>query len=175
MFKIIKWIIQLLILILIIGGGFYVYFNYINPDSVYSEAQLEVIDNFGLPESFMITYLPKNLDENPELVRQEVWFYNTQNKKFSFLGGQITKADEIGEAPIAAKQSVLEPKDFDYYTSLEDVEKIVGKVNMAAIDAPVFFDETENIETYVSQEAYFIFEQGYLTYIQTINKADEES
>lgn len=167
MFKIIKFVFRLLVLVVIVYFAIFLYYNIFGQEDSYSSAQEEVRKEFGSPEQFMITYLPKGTEEDPELVREEVWFYPEAEKKIIFLGGE--KVQEILFQPTKkAEATSLESKDFTYYSSLEDIEQVVGKVNLAEVNIPGFFYGEGEVETYASRQAVFIFEKGYLTYAQTI-------
>ena len=154
-------------LVIIFGVG-YVYFNYIDNSKTLTEAQQEIISTLGRPEQFAVTYLPKGSDEGSEFIRYEMWFYPSTKRKVTFLGGKVvdTKELEIKDNQ-EYKSTQLKSEDFDFYTSLNDIEKQVGKINLAPIEIPVFFGD--GVETYASKDAMFVFENGYLTYMETLD------
>ena len=153
---------------MIIFGIGYVYFVYIDKGAVLSEAQTEIKNSLGRPEHFVITYLPKGSETGSEFIRQEVWYYPSQKQKASFLAGRLTDIAEL-EIPDSAsyEATLLNPEDFDVYTSLKQVESLVGRDKLAPLELPGFHGD--GIATYGSLGAVFVFENGYLTYIETFN------
>jgi hypothetical protein len=149
----------------LVMGGFFVYYNYIESSPSFTYTQVETLETLGYPEQFAITYLEQGEAEN-RLVRQEVWFYPTKGQKLSFLQGELVLAEEMEVQPDYPK-TFLTPDMFDIYSDLDDIKKWVGDINLAQVELPVFNDE--GVETFMSGEAVFVFEQGYLTYVETIN------
>ena len=166
MIRLIKFIIFIAILL----GGAFVYFNYIASPSLLSADQEEIRGLYGPPEQFMITYVPRGAIENPQMARQEVWYYPKQEKKVSFLAGDLIIADEFKPKEAAVSGTSLRPEDFDVYMGFDGVAALVGELNLQLMDMPVF--SGEGVETYVSPQALFIFEDDYLTYVQTIGIGD---
>lgn len=165
MFKIIRLILILIGLTVLVMGGFFVYYNYITAGLGFSNTQGDIIEALGYPEQFAITYLEQGEADN-RLVRQEVWFYPTKGQKLSFLAGELVLTEEM-EVQSDYPQTQLAPDLFDIYSTLADIKMTVGEVNLATLDLPVF--SGEGIETYMSKEAVFVFEQGYLMYVETVN------
>ena len=170
MFKLIKLAIKLFVLVLIVVGGMYIYYNYFSVDSAMSETQIETLELMGPPEQFAITYLPQGDGENEHLARQEVWFYPSKAQKFSFLAGVLTGTEdlEIIEGANYSK-TTLKSEEFDFYTSYDDLKMKFGESNIAPIDLPPFTDEEGDVKTVATEDAIFIFEQGYLTYMETLD------
>ncbi len=171
MFKLIKLSINLFVLLLIILGVGFIYFNYLDKGTFLTEDQDKIIETIGRPEQFSVTYLPQATEEGSQFVRQETWFYPSEKKKLVFLSGKVISTENIElKEDVGYDSTVLKSEDFDYFTTLGDVEKIVGKVNMAELNLPGFFDEeSDGLRTYASKEAIFIFEDGYLTYVETLD------
>jgi len=165
MLKLFRLILILIGLSVLVMGGFFVYFNYFDQTPDYSANQLEILDTLGPPQQFAITYLEQGSDDQ-RLVRQESWFYPALGQKLSFLGGDLVQNEEM-EVQADYPATYLTPDLFDIYSTLDDIKLIVGEVNLAPLDLPVF--SGEGIETYASKEAVFVFEQGYLMYVETIN------
>ncbi|MFC1678461.1 hypothetical protein ACFLZ9_01845 [Patescibacteria group bacterium] len=161
-----KFLFKLTILILAIIGGYYLYFYYSGFANPLSSAQTEIRSIYGQPEQFMVTYLPRGTKEDPQIVRSEVWFYPKQEKKVSFIGGEVLDiSDFIPEEEILP--TTLRPEEFDIFMTYEEVAQKIGELNIERFDIPGFFEE--GVETFASDKAMFIIEEGeYLTYIQTI-------
>jgi hypothetical protein len=137
-----------------------------------STDQQTIRETFGPPEQFLITYLPQGPSDNPRAVRSEVWYYPKHSKQVSFLGGKTVAVTEFNPKETIIGGTSLRPEEFDIYMGYDEVAKIVGKLNIERFDFPVFFDDT--VETYASDQALFIIEEGYLTYIQTIGISAED-
>ncbi|MCK5416577.1 hypothetical protein KAI92_04070 [Candidatus Parcubacteria bacterium] len=168
MLSAIKWFFRLILSIVIIFGVGYVYFNYIDKGQVLTKDQQEIISTLGRPEQFTLTYVPKGSDKGSEFVRHEVWLYPSTKRKVTFLGGKVVGTEELEiEDDVKYKATQLKIEDFDFYTSFKDVEKQVGKINLIPIEIPVFF--SDGVETYASKDAMFIFEDSYLTYMETLD------
>ncbi|MFH0829366.1 MAG: hypothetical protein V1907_04280 [Candidatus Kerfeldbacteria bacterium] len=134
-------------------------------------AQQEVIDAYGQPAQFAITYVPQESDTASFLARNEVWFYPEIGKKVTFLGGSIASVDEyVPEATSTA--TTLSPQDFDYSMSKSDIEKAIGGSGMEAVDYLPGLYEEGVVESYLSAQALIVFEQGHLTYIQTFGTGE---
>jgi len=131
-----------------------------------SNAQKEIINNLGRPDQFVITYLPQG-DE--KLIRSELWFYFSTKQKFSFLGGELVDSEKIKENISGRSSTILKTEDFDFYTSFKDIKKRKELSDLNLVDAPVFNDKENDLQTYVSAKAIFIFEKGYLSYMETLD------
>lgn len=144
------------------GLGIFLFFS----GSVMSDAQKETVALLGNPDQFVITYLPRGSEDEMEMVRSEVWYYATLGKRISFLAGELVVAEDY-RSELPGEPTVLVPWDFDVLTDFEEIEKSLGAVAVVPIaDLPVFAGE--DVQTYLSPGAIFIFEQGYLTYFQTV-------
>ena len=161
-----KFIAKLVLVIIIIFAVGYIYFNYIDNGGALSSAQQEIVETLGRPEQFALTYLPKGSDEGSEFVRQETWFYPSMKRKISFLNGEIVSTEELDiKEGVVYTPTLLKSEDFDFYSTLNKVKKITG--NLEPMELPGFFDE--GVETYASSDVMFVFENGYLTYAETLD------
>ncbi len=169
MLKKLKRILDILALLVFVFAVLFFYFNYIDNEMVATETQTETVNLFGEAEQFMISYLPQEAKEGGQLVRQEVWVYPTQQKKFSFLLGELVSVEDIKEeVPDDFRVTKLRPEDFEFYTSYKDLEKRFGKDNIAPLELPGFFDGEGGLNTYATKDAVFVFEGEYLTYMETL-------
>ncbi|MDD5494267.1 MAG: hypothetical protein PHG36_06330, partial [Dehalococcoidia bacterium] len=132
-----------------------------------SPAQKEIINAFGYPEQFSISYLLDSVIEYNALVRSEVWSYPEHQKKITFVGGEIYATDDLTPSPIAASScSALKPEDFDYFMGYEEIaDKIGGKVAKTDF-LPETFQEN-NVESYLGKNVMFIIADGHLMHLQT--------
>ena len=168
MFKGLKWLIRLFLVLAIIFVVGYVYYVYIDHGVAMTSYQEEIVDSLGSPEQFSISYLPKGSDEGSEFVRQETWYYPSRKQKVNFLNGRLVDVAELEVADDASyNHSQYSPSDFDVYTTLSQIKNLVGEKNIAALELPGFYGE--GIETWASSGAVFIFENDYLTYVETLD------
>lgn len=159
--KVIK--LSILLLILVVVGVLALF--YFTPEETLSPDQQEVIQMFGPPNQFTLTYLPRG-EKGNELVRTEIWYYPSHDMQVLFLAGDVFSVDPI-EENINPLPTSLNPEDYEFFMNYEDVSKTLGTMNIEKIDfLPGMFDE--EIQTYMSDKALFTIESDYLTYFQTI-------
>ena len=163
MTKKVKFIV-LLVLIFFIAVLFFYFFN--KPKFVLSESQKEIVESLGRPDQFTISYLPQG---ESNLARHEIWFYLNYEQKISFLNGELILSEDIKNDLSKRNSTNLKSEDFDFYVSAAEVKNKISSDDFILVDAPVFSDTENGIETYASSQALFIFEQGYLTYMETLD------
>jgi hypothetical protein len=157
-----KKILILLAFILFLGlSYFYFYFSYTS----LSQAQQHAVSLFGDPAQFIITHLPQDGEEGPQLARYEVWYYSSANNKLEFLAGKLLSSSPL-EGAEDFPQTTLKPEDFDFYIGYEDLIDIFGIDNLELLDLPPF--SSDEIKTYVNEEALFVLEHDQLTFMQTL-------
>ncbi len=150
-------------LVLFIVGAFF-YFSG-SSGLVLSDSQVEIVESLGRPDQFMIAYLPQG---DSDLVRSETWFYLEVKEELSFLAGELVETKEIEQDLSGRSSTDLKSEDFDFYVSFEEVDAMFDD-SLVSVQAPVFFDEENGLETYACSEALFVFERGYLTYVETLD------
>jgi hypothetical protein len=151
---------------------FVLYFLFLR-DLLLSEDQKNTVKLFGYPSQFTITYIPRGDADNPQLVRSEVWYYNSQEVEISFLGGNFVSEEEYTPQGDNS-ETPLRPEDFDYFTNFNDMKSMFGTENIVPIDfLPVFYEEGE-IATYLTDLALFVIEKDRLTYFQTLGSGTED-
>jgi len=156
-----------LIIILVFSAFFLLTFQI--PDYSLSKEQVETVEALGYPNQFVISYYPQG--EN-DLVRTEYWYYPGYNMEITFLDGKIYVVEEY-ETGDQVAATPLRPEDYDLYTTLEDIEEILGEAPPEPIDFLPGFYEPGELETYISANAIFVIEKDYLTYFQTMGVAEE--
>ncbi len=168
MIKTVKRLFTLVFLLAIVFGVGFVYFNFFDKGEPLSGPQEEIIASMGRPEQFILSYLPKGSDTGSEFVRHELWFYPSTKTKVTFLSGQVIATDDL-ELKEGANHSAtsLQVEDFDVFTTVGDVQKLTGGDQLEPIDLPSFFGD--GVETYASAQALFVFENDYLTYVETLD------
>ena len=163
MTKKLKFIVFLALALFIVGAFFYFSGS---SGLALSESQVEIVESLGRPDQFTISYLPQG---ESNLGRHEIWFYLGAKQKISFLNGELILSEEIEDDLSGRSSTDLKSEDFDFYVSLDEVDDMFEEDELVLIDVPVFSDEENGVETYASSKALFIFERGYLTYVETLD------
>jgi len=169
---------KIVIVFALIVGGFYLYYNYISSDTspATTQAQNEILELFGLPEQFMVSYLPRGEGEEMVLARFEAWYYPRHEKKFTFLAGELFSVEDFKPETKLVAPTNLRPQDFEFSMDYNEVSKIIGYANVKETDfLPGFFGEIEKIKTYLSSNATFVIQDGHLVYIQTVGIGEDAS
>jgi hypothetical protein len=135
-----------------------------------SDSQQQTRDMFGAPDQFVITYLPRGTDEETEMVRSEVWYYKNAQKKVSFLAGELIATDDHQLADDVVSTPFL-PEDIDVLMNFSEIQKALQTQAITQVQGLPVFD-SEDVKTYLSKDALFIIEQGYLTYFQTLSEGE---
>lgn len=166
-----KFLIILVIILLLAAAGYY----YLKPltDKSLSSSQQEIVDTFGYPSRFTLSYLPQGEGEGGGLVRQETWVYPDHQTEIVFLGGNVVTVNEIAPDEGTVNYVDLKPSDFDFDTTYEDMAEALGDKKIEPADVASSFFEKDVLETYVSDQVVFTLEAGYLTYLQTIGVAEQ--
>ena len=164
-----KWgLAAVIFLLLALLAGFF-YFNYFGQEAGLSPDQIEIVEAFGPPTQFSIAYLPVGDDgEGSRFVREEKWFYPAAGMRLAFLSGRLVASDEMeltnGEQ---YEKTSFRPQDFSYRTTVSDVRRLIGEAELAPMEVPGFFGD--GVETCACRKGVFVFESGYLTYMQTLD------
>jgi len=163
------------IIILIAGGGF-LYYHYFFVADELSPDQQEIVNTFGYPKRFTISYLQYAEEGDDMLIRQEVWYYPSHQQAISFVGGDILSVNKIEEEVSESGEiesgeitySSLKPEDFEFEMDYDAVAAALGTETIEAVDmVPELYTKGE-LETYVSDHVIFTLEHGYLTYFETV-------
>lgn len=145
--------------ILIIGFfGFRLLFS-----SDLSTQQQELINMWGYPDQFQISYVQKSEDQ---LIRSEIWFYNDKQTKVQFLAGKSVVSSSY--TPESQISTTLKPEDFDFFQTKKDVDKLLGEESIDTIDFLPGISDEENQLVYLSPQAIFIIEYDHLSFFETI-------
>jgi hypothetical protein len=132
-----------------------------------STAQQEIIDAFGYPEQFSVSYLLDSQTEFNAMVRSEIWMYPQHQKKVTFVGGEIYATDDL--PPLAnpgSSCSKLKPQDVDYFTTADQIEKKVGGTVAKTDFLPEMFEQNK-VESYLGRNVMFVIANGHLVHLQT--------
>ncbi len=129
-----------------------------------SPDQQELLDTFGTPARFKLSYLPFG---EQELARIETWFYPQHQKKITFVAGRVYKVDKIKE-PVSAEYLELRSESFDYSMDLTEVLKNLDPSKLEKVEFVSDLFGQDGVETYVADKVLFTIEQGHLVYMETM-------
>jgi hypothetical protein len=137
-----------------------------------SQAQQEIVDAFGQPSEFGLTYLFDSETEYNYLVRTEIWFYPEHQKKITFVAGEIYSVDDIPPVGEEVTYSDLKPEDFDCFMNYEQVVDRIGG-NIEPLDfVPESFSEY-GVESYLGDKVIFVIADDQLAYLQTLGVVED--
>jgi hypothetical protein len=132
-----------------------------------TSSQQTILDLFGLPALFNISYIPDDEIDPEYLIRTEIWFYPEHQKKITFVAGEIYSSEDFVPDPGNVVYPQLNPEDFHSYLNYDQVVKRLGNVEVEPAD---FLSEefTEiGINTYLSENAFFMLADDQLIYLET--------
>lgn len=134
-----------------------------------SKPQKDIINVFGYPHQFMITYLPGGSDEGPTLIRTEIWYYPDYKMQVTFMAGYVYNVKDLPADEFdGIEPTKLKSENYEFEMGYDAVKHYLQTENIEKLDAlPGFFEEGV-YETYISDKALFVIERGYLSYFQTI-------
>lgn len=165
--KYILFAIILLIIITIIYFGFGLISGGLKDSGLADSAEAEIKNLLGNPGDFSISYVPQGSDEAGVLARNEIWFYPEQGLKVVFIGGSLVGVEEYMPISSTTSATELNPEDFYFDITREELDGIFGAENIEPVDYLPGLYEEGVFETYLTDKAIFVLEQGKLTFIQT--------
>lgn len=142
----------LILLVLLVAFNIFFLNSKIDNPVLLSSDQARVVDNFGYPTSFIITFGEMVVGEKYQPVRYEVWNYDQMGRRFYFLEGvfqrdvDIPFIDNVMELPI-------KPTNFKNYPSYDDFQKRVEISPTSKLEA----------NSGITQDAKFYDFDGLLT------------
>jgi len=153
---------KLLLLALVAILVFYIFSS--KSSQTISAQQQQLINLWGNPSQFLITYLPQQSDNASTLARYEVWYYPSQGKQVTFLSGQNVDQKDFSSDQNLPATAYL-PWDFDIYTSLNQLKNLISPDQFELISLPAFDDD--GVKTYATKDLLVLVEDDYVTYVQT--------
>jgi len=132
-----------------------------------SSAQQEIIDAFGYPEQFSVSYILDSAAEFNAMVRSEIWMYPEHQKQVTFVGGEIYATDDLPPLENTGSScSKLKPQDVDYFTTPGQIAEKNGGTVAKTDFMPELFEEN-NVESYLGKNVMFVIADGHLVHLQT--------
>jgi len=173
-------IVVLIIGVVLAAVAIAVYFLLIKPsqtgDAVkLSSQQQELVDRFGYPSTFILTFGELAVEGEYKPVRFEAWNYDELGRRFYFVDGQFEKDADIdfvenGHYP------QLQPSQFKRGVTWEKVQEIIGTSPQAAADIqPQIMDNTSVYDFW--GQVKVAVKDDEVIYIQTypvVGETDEE-
>jgi len=162
-----KKILVIIVVILLIGVGIYIYLNYTSAQALSVEQQ-KIVDTFGYPQQFTISYLPQGNTETTQLARTETWLYPEHQKSITFIAGKIYSVDELEATTGTMTYSDLKPEVFDFSMNYDDIAEIVGADTIEPVEIAPELNTEGQLQTYVADHLVFTIESNHLTFLQTL-------
>lgn len=164
-----KRIVFVVLLFILIAGGGWVYYSYFFGENSLSPDQQELVDTFGYPQRFVISYVQYAEEGDNLLVRHETWYYSEHQQSITFIGGDIVETAEIDEEVSTDGEityGTYKPEDFEFAMDYDAVAGVIG----GTIEPNDFSDEffTDSVQNYVADHAFFTIEDGHLTYFEMV-------
>lgn len=162
-----KIIIGIIIVILLIIIGGYLYINLVSEQKLSSE-QKEIVETLGWPQRFTIAYLPQGEGDDAALARNEVWSYPEHQQEITFIAGEVLSTDDIKADGDNISYSDLKPKDFAFDMDYDQVVAVIGNEKVEPVNLIDELYIEGEVETFMSDHVVFAIEYGHLTFIQTV-------
>lgn len=140
----------------------------------YSKDQMNVINELGMPDSFLLTF---STSEDGDNERLEEWYFHKYGVSITFYNGELYILDEIELLPENSLVANYEPKQFNLDIKIEDLLDDYGhNLWVKGSDyIPDLFTET-GVELYYSEQIVVGFETktNSLVYVESMILAPEE-
>jgi len=170
-------LILLLITLIVLAAGVVVYFLVIKPSKSQDQVKLssqqqELVERFGYPTTFILTFGEMAVTGQYQPVRFEAWNYDQLGRRFYFVDGEFQKDIDIdfidnGQYP------KLRPSQFPQDISWEKIKEIIGTSPLAQADIQPEIMEKTTIYDFWGQVKVASRENKVL-YIQTFPVVDNE-
>lgn len=119
-----------LLIVAVVAVAAAVYFFLIRPSQTgeavkLSSQQQELVDRFGYPNTFILTFGEMAVADEYKPVRFEAWNYDELGRRFYFVDGQFQRDVDIDFVENGQYPS-LRPSQFPQNTSWKKVQEIIG-------------------------------------------------
>lgn len=122
---ILKIIPIIIVILLAIGSFWYSSRTKTKPQEVVklSPQQQELVDKFGYPTTFVLSFGEEFVSNESKFSRHEIWNYNHLGRRFRFVDGEFKAAEDM--LPLKdAKYPQLHPSMFENDLTFDEVKKI---------------------------------------------------
>jgi hypothetical protein len=138
-----------------------------------SEDQSGIIDQYGYPDSFTITFYDEEFDPNYDgEVRDETWRYYSSGIEFDFYNGLLMYTNPIPDPPT---RWVVLPYRPEQFTAYSDLETILASAQITDfIEFPLEKELINNGKLYYASGLTFGTVDGRLIYVETIMMQEDE-
>ena len=130
-----------------------------------SSQQQELVDRFGYPTTFLLTFGEMAVKGEYKPVRFEAWNYDELGRRFYFVDGEFQKDVDIDFVE-NAQYPKLRPSQFAKDVTWEKVKEIIGTSPLAQADVQPEIMENTRVYDFWGQVKVAV-EEDKLVYIQT--------
>jgi len=95
-----------------------------------SEDQERIISIFGYPDEFVIVF-----DQDNKNLRIETWLYEDMKSSYTFMSGEYNSSDRVITDELLSDDFDINPEDFVYGMSPEEVNHLLGEEGIVEIDS----------------------------------------
>lgn len=132
-----------------------------------SEEQTGIIDQYGYPDSFTITFYIEEFDPNYDgEVRDETWRYYSSGIEFDFYNGSLMFTNPILDPPAQWIALPYRPEQFTAYSDLETI--LASALITDFIEFPLDQELIKKGKLYYAPGLTFGTADGRLIYVETI-------
>lgn len=137
-----------------------------------SEDQAKIIDQYGHPDSFTITFYTEEFDPvYSGEVRDETWRYYSSGMEFDFYNGQLMYTNPIPDPPVGWVALPYQPEQFTAYA---DLETVIASASITDIlEFPLEKELIKNGKLYYAPGLSFGTVDGRMIYVETIMMQEE--
>ena len=130
----------------------------------YSDAQIEVINRLGKPESFTLMMVALNEDSD-EIVRNEIWNYFSLGTRFIFLKGELILTEEIDSIDDESVLPSYSPDQFGFGMSFAEVLEVTGEKEFVLME--VIDEYIESGDLYYTEQLVLGFKDEQLFFVES--------
>ncbi len=138
----------------------------------YSSDQLVIIDQYGVPDSFTITFYVEEFDPYYDgEVRDETWRYYDEALVFDFYNGSLMYTNPIPDPPVDWIALPYRPEQFTAYA---DLVTILASASITDLfELPVERELVKNGKLYYAPGLSFGTVDGRLIFVETVMMQEE--
>lgn len=114
----------LLGLVILAGAVIFIFANKPSPSNLSSQ-QKQLVEKFGYPTSYTISFGEMTIEGQYRPARLEIWNYDRHGRAFYFVDGKFTQDRDIAFID-KADPFPIAPSKFDKEMSLDQIKGIIG-------------------------------------------------
>jgi hypothetical protein len=136
-----------------------------------SPQQMDLVDEFGYPDTFFIGFFTEEINGEEISVRMETWDYYYLLTSFSFTNGEFFESSRIEAVPDDVIFPAYYPMDFEEDMTFGQVRDTLGNNNYDEInveDLELGIELPEQITLYFGDAVILGFADDMLAYVITV-------